>query len=61
MTPHEFLLWRVCLGLTQAGAAAQLGKSASTISRYETGHTPVPRSVVLLCEALSNNVKEPEA
>lgn len=52
MTPKEFKIKRVTLDLTQSQLAEQLGLQGNTISRYETGDLPIPKTVELAIEAL---------
>ncbi|MBL0403763.1 helix-turn-helix transcriptional regulator [Microvirga aerilata] len=52
-TPAQFQKWRKLHDLTQSQAAELLGLSRRSIATYEsTG--PVPRTVALACEAITN-------
>ena len=60
MTPDQFRLWRLGLGLSQAAAARALGLSRSSVLDYERGFkrgtdrvSPIPRVVELACQALA--------
>jgi transcriptional regulator with XRE-family HTH domain len=53
MTSHDFRATLERLGLRQIQAAALLGQSKDTISRYALGKLPVPepvRRLLLACE-----------
>ena len=52
MTPDDLRDWRKRRGLTQAGAAYQLGVSYATARAMEDGRRPIRRHTQLLCEAL---------
>lgn len=51
------------LGLTQSEFAETTGVTATTISRYETGLTTIPKNMDLILEALEKrqieNLKQP--
>jgi predicted transcriptional regulator len=66
MTGPDFLAWRRRLGLSRKGAAEALGMSLSQIVDYEAGHkrgtdrpAPIPRVVVLACQALEDMAEIP--
>lgn len=61
MTGKEFKIKRVTLDMTQAEIAKELDVSGNTISRYETGDLPVPKTVELAVEALERRRKDQEA
>ena len=58
MTPRQFRAWRKRLGLSQAKAAALLGKTRRTIQSYDHGLYPdgrkceIPKSIYLATLAL---------
>lgn len=60
MLPKDLKAWRVRMGLTQEGAAEELGVSVTTMELYERGirrdsdqPVTIPRSVELACAALT--------
>lgn len=60
MTPNELREARLRLGLTQAQFADALHVWTNTVSRWELGTRPVPRSLFLALEALqARDAKEP--
>jgi transcriptional regulator with XRE-family HTH domain len=52
MEKTELKKRRERLGFTQTSLAEEIGISANTISRYETGSMTIPKSMDLLLEAL---------
>lgn len=50
-SPQQFAHYRRRKGLTQTDFANLIGKNRRTISRYETGQTPIP---ILVAQALRN-------
>jgi transcriptional regulator with XRE-family HTH domain len=60
MEKEELKKKRERLGLTQSGFAKEVGVTATTISRYETGlQTPIPKLIELAIEALEvRHIKE---
>ncbi len=52
MKKDELKKRRERLGLTQSVLAETIGVTATTISRYETGSTPIPAHMNLVLEAL---------
>ena len=52
MTPDDFRAWRKRLGLTQAQAAAALGRSAAWVRKAEAGATPIHTVVELACRMI---------
>ncbi len=52
MDKDELKKRRERLGLTQSEFAGEIGVTATTISRYETGLTQIPKSMELILEAL---------
>lgn len=57
MTSRELKIARAVLGLTQAELAEILEIATNSISRYETGAQPIPKTVELAIEALENRLK----
>ena len=55
MTPAEFTAIKAKCGLSQSKLAKHLGKSIRTISRYETGHAPIPLLVQRYMRGLEQN------
>lgn len=53
MTPLAFRLARVALGLSQAAIAEKLGVSRNTVSRWESGTSPIPQHIELALTTLS--------
>jgi transcriptional regulator with XRE-family HTH domain len=49
---------RQTLGLTYAAFAIELGINKGTLSRYETGKLPMPRTVELAVRGLLADAKE---
>lgn len=58
MTPAEFKRKRSSLGFTQETLADALDLRANTVSRYETGGLPVPRTVEYSLLHLENEMKK---
>ena len=52
MTPDDFRAWRKRLGLTQAQAAAALGRSVAWVRKAEAGATPIHALVALACSLI---------
>ncbi len=52
MDKNELKKRRERLGLTQTEFAETIGLTATSISRYETGLTAIPKSMGLILEAL---------
>jgi transcriptional regulator with XRE-family HTH domain len=52
MDKNELKKRRERLGLTQTEFAETIGLTATSISRYETGLTAIPKSMELILEAL---------
>ena len=50
MTPDEFKALRARLSLTQDQLGALIGVTKHAITKWELGHRPVPKTVVLLLE-----------
>lgn len=50
MKPEEMKRRREALGLTQAQLARELGLDSITVSRYERGVHPIPKTVELAFE-----------
>ncbi len=63
MEKSELKKRRERLGLKQSDFAETIGVTATTISRYETGLTPIPKNMDLVLEALEKrqieNLKQP--
>ena len=58
MTPYEFyMLRRGVLKLTQVALADELGKSASTVGRYENGEVDIPFLVAKVVIAMAKEAK----
>ena len=55
MTGSEFRVRRMVAGLTQLAAAARLGVTPATISRWENGHHPIPAATGELLERIAAN------
>lgn len=60
MTPEQYNLALLKLGLTASEAGRLLGYSRSTSYRYTTGERPVPRSVELMLKAIFLGNRSPE-
>lgn len=60
MTPAEFRVWRKRLGLTQAHAAAALGRSKAWVEKAEAGDRPILRTVQLAMKAVESAYLENE-
>jgi transcriptional regulator with XRE-family HTH domain len=59
MKPEEMKRRREALRLTQAQLARELGLDSITVSRYERGVHPIPKTVVLAFELVEmRNRKE---
>lgn len=53
MTPEEFTAIReTVLELTQAQFAEKLDITSTTVSAYETGRTPIPKTLQLLMDGI---------
>lgn len=52
MSPETLLALRTLAGLTQSGLATSLGVHRTTVARWETGRSPIPRWVELAMRAL---------
>lgn len=52
MQPDTLRALRVLAGLTQSGLAASLGVHRTTVARWETGRSPIPRWVELAMRAI---------
>jgi DNA-binding transcriptional regulator YiaG len=52
MTPENFKLARLHLGVSQTGLCALVGKCVRTIRSYESGKYPIPKSMELLIKHL---------
>lgn len=52
MSPETLLALRTLAGLTQSGLAASLGVHRTTVARWETGRSPIPRWVELAMRAI---------
>lgn len=53
MKPRDLAQWADDLGLNKSGVAASLGIARTTLDRYLSGETPIPRVVSLACAAVS--------
>lgn len=58
MKPEEMKQRRESLGLTQAQLARALGLDSITVSRYERGVHPIPKTVELAFELVELRMKE---
>lgn len=61
MSPQEMKRRREALGLTQAQLARELGLDSITVSRYERGVHPIPRTVELAFEMIELRMKKEAA
>jgi transcriptional regulator with XRE-family HTH domain len=61
MTPEEMKRRREVLGLTQAQLARELGLDSITVSRYERGVHPIPKTVELAFEMIELRMKKEAA
>jgi transcriptional regulator with XRE-family HTH domain len=61
MTPQEMKRRREALGLTQAQLARELGLDSITVSRYERGVHPIPKTVELAFEMIELRMKKEAA
>ena len=52
MKPEHLHFIRKSHGLTQGRLASILGVSEKTVSRWETGFTPIPHAIALLVEII---------
>lgn len=57
MTPAQFAQWRETMNLRKGEAAALFGVTTRTITNYEKGVNPVPRSIDLACMAFASGLK----
>lgn len=58
MTPDQLRQWRRDRGYSQAKAGELLGLTDRTLSNYEQGVFPIPRSVALACAALALGITD---
>lgn len=58
MTPDDLREWRERLGMTQAQAAAALGRSVEWVHSAETRRRPIERMVELSCWAVERQRAE---
>lgn len=58
MKPEELKRRRGALGLTQAQLARELGLDSVTVSRYERGVLPIPKTVKLAFELVELRLKQ---
>ena len=54
MNPAEFIAAIARLGLTQSGAARELGVTYRTVRRWAAGSVPIPRAVELALKWLAH-------
>jgi transcriptional regulator with XRE-family HTH domain len=52
MTPQTLSAWMTRLGLNKSEAASALGIARTTLDRYLSGKTAIPKVVDLACEAV---------
>jgi transcriptional regulator with XRE-family HTH domain len=58
MKPEEMKRRREALGLTQVQLARVLGLDSITVSRYERGVRPIPKTVEMAFELIELRMKE---
>ena len=61
MKPEEMKRRREALGLTQAQLSRELGLDSITVSRYERGVHPIPKTVELAFEMIELRMKREAA
>lgn len=61
MKPEEMKQRREALGLTQAQLARELGLDSITVSRYERGVHPIPKTVKLAFELVEMRMRKEAA
>lgn len=58
MTPSSLTAWITRLGYNKSEAAEALGIARSTLDRYLSGKTAIPKVVELACEAVWDREKK---
>ncbi len=54
MTPETLTAWMIRLGYNKVEAAEALGIARTTLDRYLSGRTAIPKVVELACKTLEN-------
>ena len=57
ITADQFRAWRVRLGLTQSGAAAELGVTMRQVNNWENDRSPVDRRTWLAMQQLETTAR----
>jgi len=57
MTPNQLTAWMYRLRLNKAGASSALGLARSTLDRYLSGETAIPKYIDLACRYLEGEAK----
>lgn len=59
MTPHQFKVAQVTIGMDNATLAAALGVTSVTVSNWRRGHTPIPGTASIAMRALAAGFTPP--
>ena len=56
LTPTALIAWMTRLGLNKVEASAALGIARTTLDRYLSGETTIPRYIALACAAVEKGL-----